>query len=84
MAAQPSHLWSETTRIQQSVAAGDVCAERITPRVIPSQQAAGDIKKATDGDVETMNTFSGFGMHRRVMEKTAPFIKRAESLGPAQ
>lgn len=43
------------------------------PRVIPSQQAASDIKKAADGDVGTMNAFSGLEMQETVMGKTVPF-----------
>lgn len=50
------------------------------PRVIPSQQAASDIKKAADGDVETMNAFTGFEMQETLMGKNSPF-QRAESLG---
>lgn len=53
------------------------------PRVIPSQQAAGDIKKAAEGDVETMNAFTGLEMQERAMEKNSSF-QRAESLGSAQ
>lgn len=45
------------------------------PRVIPSQQAASDIKKAADGDVETMSAFTGLEMQETVMgKKTVPYI----------
>lgn len=37
------------------------------PRVIPSRRAASDIKKAADGDVETMNAFTGLEMQETVM-----------------
>lgn len=50
------------------------------PGVIPSQQAASDIKEAADGDVETMNAFTGLEMQETAMGKTSPF-QRAESLG---
>lgn len=50
------------------------------PRVIPSQQAASDIKKAADGDVETTNAFTGLEMQETLMGENSPF-QRAESLG---